>query len=313
VTVARATELVAAEAQPRLDRFLADAGVLPSRTVAARLARDGAITVNGRPARASRALAAGDRVQVVVPDQVPALPQAEAIALDVVYEDEDMLVVNKPAGMVVHPGAGQLTGTLVNALLARHTDWPTIGDPQRPGIVHRLDKGTSGLMVVARHHDAHRRLSADLAERRVHRVYLALAKGLVKGPGAIEAPIGRDPRNRQRMAVVEGGRAATTTFAILESFQGATYLEVTLGSGRTHQIRVHLAAIGHPLLGDVTYGSVTGDPRIGRPALHAHRLQLHHPRSGQPMDFSAPPPADFTALLDALRSETYGTSEASPR
>ncbi|MDP9325111.1 MAG: RluA family pseudouridine synthase [Candidatus Dormibacteraeota bacterium] len=313
MTVAGATELVAEEPQPRLDRFLAAAGVLPSRTVAARLARDGAITVNGRPARASRALAAGDRIQVVVPDQVPALPRAEAIALDVVHEDEDMLVVNKPAGMVVHPGAGQLTGTLVNALLARHTDWPTIGDPQRPGIVHRLDKGTSGLMVVARHHDAHRRLSADLAERRVHRVYLAVAKGLVKGPGAIEAPIGRDPRNRQRMAVVEGGRAASTTFDVLESFQAATYLEVTLGSGRTHQIRVHLAAIGHPLVGDATYGSVSGDAGIARPALHAHRLQLRHPRSGQQMEFSVPPPADFTALLEALRSETYGTSEAPPR
>ena len=303
---AATTELVAEVAQPRLDRFLAETGVLPSRTVAARLARDGAITVNGRPARASRALAAGDRVSVLVPDQQPALPQPEAIDLDVVFEDDDMLVINKAPGMVVHPGAGQLSGTLVNALLARHSDWPTLGDPQRPGIVHRLDKGTSGLLVVARHHTAHRKLSADLAERRVHRVYLAVAKGAAKGPGSIDAPIGRDPRNRQRMAVVESGRAASTTFEVIEALAGASYLQVTLGTGRTHQIRVHLAAIGHPLVGDTTYGAVTGDARIGRPALHAHQLNLRHPRTGEALEFTAPPPADFTALLEDLRADTYG-------
>jgi 23S rRNA pseudouridine1911/1915/1917 synthase len=307
-----ATELVADHAEPRLDRFLADSGVLPSRTVAARLARDGAVTVNGRPARASRALAPGDRVQVVIPDQVPAVPMGEAIELDVVYEDDDMLVVNKAAGMVVHPGAGQLTGTLVNALLARHRDWPTIGDPQRPGIVHRLDKGTSGLLVVARHHDAHRRLSSDLSERRVSRVYLAVVRGRVKGPGAVEAPIGRDPRNRQRMAVVDGGRAASTTFDVLEALRDASYLKVTLGSGRTHQIRVHLSAIGHPIVGDTTYGPMTGDPRIGRPALHAHRLSLRHPGTGEAMEFTAPPPPDFVRLLDTLRMETFGTTAAAP-
>jgi 23S rRNA pseudouridine1911/1915/1917 synthase len=301
-----ATELVAGRAESRLDRFLAEAGVLPSRTVAARLARQGAITVNGRTARASRALAAGDRVTVRMPDPRPALPQAEPIELDVVFEDEDMLVVNKPAGMVVHPGAGRLSGTLVNALLARHDDWPTIGDPQRPGIVHRLDKGTSGLLVVARHHGAHRRLSADLAERRVRRVYLAVARGVVKGPGRIDAPIGRDPRNRQRMAVVEGGRAATTEFEVIETLAGASYLQVTLGSGRTHQVRVHLAAIGHPLLGDTTYGSKTPDVRIGRPALHAHRLRLRHPRTGEELEFTAPLPADLAALLERLRDDTYG-------
>lgn len=300
-------EVVADRAEPRLDRFLADSGVLPSRTVAARLARDGAITVNGRAARASRTLAPGDRVSVRVPEQVPAIPTPEAIDLDVIFEDDDIMVVNKPPGMVVHPGAGQLRGTLVNALLGRHPDWPTIGDPQRPGIVHRLDKGTSGLLVVARHHAAHRRLSADLAERRIKRVYLAVARGALSAPGRVDAPIGRDPRNRQRMAVVEGGRVATTDFKPLETFDAATYLQVTLGTGRTHQIRVHLAAIGHSLLGDATYGPAGGDPRIGRPALHAHRLRLRHPGTGDEMELEAAPPPDFLRLLATLREDTYGT------
>ncbi|MEA2644961.1 MAG: rRNA synthase [Chloroflexota bacterium] len=300
------TELVAEHAEARLDRFLADAGVLPSRTVATRLARDGAILVNGRPARASRALAAGDRVSVRIPEQAPAVPLAEDIPLSVVYEDDDIIVIDKPAGMVVHPGAGQARGTLVNALLARHPDWPTIGDPMRPGIVHRLDKGTSGLLVVARHHESHRRLSADMAERRIKRVYLAVARGEIKGAGLVEAPIGRDPRRRQRMAVVDGGRAASTTFTVLEAFSAATYLEVTLGTGRTHQVRVHLAAIGHPLVGDTTYGAVHGSPLIGRPALHAHKLRLRHPRTGEDLELEAPPPRDFIALLDALREDTWG-------
>jgi 23S rRNA pseudouridine1911/1915/1917 synthase len=302
-------EVVAEHPEPRLDRFLADSGALPSRTVAARLARDGAITVNGRAARASRALAAGDRVNIRVPDQVPAIPSAEDIELDVVFEDDDIMVVNKPAGMVVHPGAGQLQGTLVNALLGRHADWPTIGDPQRPGIVHRLDKGTSGLLVVARHHAAHRRLSADLAERRIKRVYLAVARGALTAPGRVDAPIGRDPRNRQRMAVVEGGRVSTTDFRPLETFDAATYLEVTLGTGRTHQIRVHLAAIGHSLLGDPTYGPAGGDPRIGRPALHAHRLRLRHPRTGEALELEAAPPPDFNRLLELLREDAFGAQE----
>ena len=211
------------------------------------------------------------------------------------------MVIDKAAGMVVHPGAGQARGTLVNALLALHRDWPVTGGPQRPGIVHRLDKGTSGLMLVARTEAAHRRLSADLAARKVSRVYLAIARGRITGDGVVEGKIGRDPRDRKRMAVVENGRAALTRFSALEALDGATYLEVRLATGRTHQIRVHLAAIGHPLIGDVTYGHGAGGGVIDRPALHAHRLSFRHPISDEPMDFEAAPPADFQEALTRLR------------
>ncbi|HEV3232302.1 MAG TPA: RluA family pseudouridine synthase, partial [Candidatus Dormibacteraeota bacterium] len=213
---------------------------------------------------------------------------------------EHLLVIDKPAGLVVHPGGGTRSGTLVNALLARHADWPSLGGPTRPGIVHRLDKGTSGLMLVARSELALRRLSADLAARRVSRTYLAVAAGVLADPGRIEAPIGRDPRERKRMAVVENGRPSTTTFTPLRALRDATLLEVTLGSGRTHQIRVHLAAIGHPLLGDDVYGPRAGSTLIGRPALHAHRLRFRHPATEAELEFETPAPADFAALLRAL-------------
>lgn len=294
-------EVVAEAAADRLDRFLAASGILPSRAVATRLVREGAVRVNGLPARASRSVAAGDRVSVRLPELSAAAPEAEDIPLRVVYEDADLMVIDKPAGMVVHPGAGRSTGTLVNALLAIHSDWPTGSGPSRPGIVHRLDKGTSGLIIVARHDNAHRRLSAALAERRVSRTYLAICRGVVTGDGRVEGPIGRDPRDRKRMAVVDGGRPALTLFTTLESLQGATYLQVSLGTGRTHQIRVHLAAIGHPLVGDATYGRGGGPMVIDRPALHAWRLSFQHPIGGQPMEFEAPPPADFMQALERLR------------
>ena len=293
-------EVVAEHDQVRLDRFLAESGVLPSRAVATRLAREGAVTVNGAPARASRSLKAGDQVVVDIPPPEPARPQAEAIDLDVVYEDPHLLVVNKPAGMVVHPGAGQARGTLVNALLARHLHWPTVGGPERPGIIHRLDKGTSGLILVARDDATHRRLSADLAERLVSRHYMAISRGVLKGEGLIDAPIGRDPRERKRMAVVENGRRAVTRFQVAEALRGATLLEVQLETGRTHQIRVHLASIGHPIVGDETYGGAAGAP-ISRPALHARRLRFRHPVSGEEIVVEADPPADFVAALEALR------------
>ncbi|MHB8508411.1 MAG: RluA family pseudouridine synthase [Candidatus Dormibacteria bacterium] len=285
----------------RLDVFLAHEGILPSRAVAARLAREGSVTVNGRAARASRVLATGDHVGLVVPPPAPSVPTAEAIDLDVRYQDEDLLVVNKPAGMVVHPGAGRMTGTLVNALLALSPDWPSLGGAIRPGIVHRLDRGTSGLMLVARSEVALRRLAADLAQRKVSRTYRAVCRGEVTQAGLVEGPIGRDPRERKRMAVVEGGRAASTTFTPLEVLRGATLLEVELGSGRTHQVRVHLSAIDHPLIGDTTYGG-PGSIYIDRPALHAHRLRFQHPRTAEPMDLSVEPPADFLRLVAEMRA-----------
>jgi 23S rRNA pseudouridine1911/1915/1917 synthase len=295
------TALVVRAPVARLDVFLTAEGVVPSRAVAARLVREGRVQVNGRSARPSRAVAAGDKVSVSIPDPTPALPLAEDILLHVVYEDDDLMVVDKPAGMVVHPGAGQATGTLVNALLAIHSDWPTAGGAHRPGIVHRLDKGTSGLILVARHDVAHRRLSADLAERKVNRVYLAIARGKLTGEGVVDGSIGRDPRDRKRMAVVDRGRAALTRFTVLEPLNGATYLEVRLGTGRTHQIRVHLAAIGHPLVGDATYGRGGGPKVIDRPALHAHRLGFRHPVTGATLEFETPPPPDFEKALRLLR------------
>jgi 23S rRNA pseudouridine1911/1915/1917 synthase len=296
-------EVVVERDEDRLDRFLAESGLLPSRAVATRLVRQGSVLVNGRPVRASRSVSVGDRVSVAIPDAQPATFAAEDIALSVVFEDADLMVVDKPAGMVVHPGAGRRTGTLVNALLNRHSGWPSLGGAERPGIVHRLDKGTSGLMLVARSDLALRRLSADLAHRRVRREYLAIATGQLKDTGMVEAPIGRNPRDRKRMAVVDGGRPALTHFTALEAVGRHTLLSVRLETGRTHQVRVHLAAIGHPLLGDATYGH----PAFGvieRPALHSHRIEFDHPVTGERLAFSAPLPADMEAALQHLRGST---------
>jgi 23S rRNA pseudouridine1911/1915/1917 synthase len=295
-------EVVAEYDEPRLDRFLAQTGLLPSRAVAGRLVRLGAVLVNGQAARASRSVNAGDRVTVSIPDAEPALVAAEDIDLNVVFEDDDLMVVDKPAGMVVHPGAGRRTGTLVNALLSRHSGWPSLGGPERPGIVHRLDKGTSGLMLVARTEVALRRLSADLSQRRVHREYRAIATGTLKDTGMIEAAIGRHPRERRRMAVVDNGRAAVTHFTALEALRRHTLLAVRLETGRTHQVRVHLAAIGHPLLGDATYGHPAPD-LIDRPALHSYRLGFQHPVTGERLEFVAPLPEDMEAALAHLRGD----------
>jgi 23S rRNA pseudouridine1911/1915/1917 synthase len=294
------TELVVERDEDRLDRFLAESGLLPSRAVATRLVRLGAVLVNGMPARASRPVNVGDRVRVTIPAAEAATFAAEDIALEVVFEDADLIVVDKPAGMVVHPGAGRRTGTLVNALLARHSGWPSLGGPERPGIVHRLDKGTSGLMLVARTEVALRRLGADLAHRRVSREYLAIATGRLEDAAVVDAPIGRNPRERKRMAVVDGGRPAITRFEALEAVGRHTLLSVRLETGRTHQVRVHLAAIGHPLLGDATYGHPASGV-IERPALHSHRLEFDHPVSGERLSFTAPLPADMEAALAHLR------------
>ena len=217
------------------------------------------------------------------------------------YEDDDLLVVVKPAGMVVHPAAGHSTGTLVNALLGRGGPWSSAGGAERPGIVHRLDRGTSGLMLVARNDQAHRALAAQLADRTLSRTYLAIVRGTVTGDaGDLEGSIGRDPRDRKRMAVVERGRYALTRYEVVERLRGHTLLRCRLTTGRTHQVRVHLTAFGHPIAGDRQYGRPRpGDPE--RPMLHAFRLRFEHPSSGRPMEFEAPPPVDFTTFLESLR------------
>jgi 23S rRNA pseudouridine1911/1915/1917 synthase len=308
---------VSAEATERLDRFLADQLGL-SRTQAARLVADKAVAVDGKPARASRLLARGERVTVQFPEHEPPrtlLPAA--IPLTVVFEDEHLAVIDKPAGLVVHPAPGHWDDTLVNALVSRGTTLSG-GAAGRPGIVHRLDRDTSGLMVVAKTDLAHRRLGAAIAARRVRRTYAALAWGhLDESPTVIEAPIARHPQDRKRMAIMPAGRAARTDAFVVARYGVADLLRLELHTGRTHQIRVHLQHIGHPIVGDPVYAGggsrrISGAPRRAaealekatpRQALHAAALAFRHPASGEPLEFHAEWPADLRPALLALGAE----------
>jgi 23S rRNA pseudouridine1911/1915/1917 synthase len=266
------------------------------------------VTLNGRPAHAADRVAAGDVVNVEIPELHAGRAAGEEIALDVIYEDDDLVVIDKAAGMVVHPAPGHGSGTLVNALLGRGGAWSTAGGEERPGIVHRLDKGTSGLIVVARHDAAHRSLAGQLSDRTLSRTYLAIARGVIGADrGELEGAIGRHPRERKRMAVVGSGRFARTRYEVVERKRTHTLVRCDLDTGRTHQIRVHLAALGHPLAGDVDYGGrKPGEP--SRPMLHAWRLRLRHPRTGLDMSFEAPPPADFERCWASL----YPTESSIP-
>jgi len=250
------------------------------------------VLVNGKPGRSSDRVAKGDIVEFELPQKRAATTSAEDIPLVVVYADDDLVVIDKPAGMVVHQAPGHDTGTLVHALLGLGGEWSAAGGETRPGIVHRLDKGTSGLIVAARNDVSHRALAAQLSNRTLSRMYLAIVRGRVKGDsGELEGPIGRHPRERKRMAVVAGGRFARTRYQVVERRRTHTLLRCELDTGRTHQIRVHLAAIGHPVAGDTEYGG--REAGALRPMLHAWRLRLRHPRTGVEMTFEAPPPADF--------------------
>jgi 23S rRNA pseudouridine1911/1915/1917 synthase len=270
-----------------------------SRSAAARLIKSHLVLLNGHPADPADRVAMGDVVDVEIPEAYVVDPAAEPIPLEVVYEDEDIAVINKPAGMVVHPAPGHYTGTLVHALLGRGGSWSGSGGAARPGIVHRLDKGTSGLIVVARNDVSHRALSAQLKDRSLSRTYLAIVRGRVKDEaGELEGPIGRHPKERKRMAVVAGGRFARTRYQVVERKAGHTLLRCDLDTGRTHQIRVHLAALGHPIAGDVEYGG--REPDADRPMLHAWRLRLRHPRTGEAMTFEAAPPPDFESYWKAI-------------
>ncbi len=304
-----------AEAGVRLDRWLNARLPDLSRTRVQALVEAGLVRVAGRPAKASRRLKVGERVEAEVPPPPAEELAPEAVELQVIFEDDHVLVVDKPAGMITHPGAGRSTGTLAAAALAHAPGVAGVGGPRRPGIVHRLDKGTSGLIVLAKTQAAYDALTAQLARRSVSRRYLCLVHGRVKrDAGTIDAPIGRDPRSRVRMAVVTGGkgRRSITRFRVLERFPGASYVECRLETGRTHQIRVHLASLGHPLLGDETYGrrrvSTAGGPvpaalleGLGGVALHAAGLAFIHPASGEPVALESPLPGRMARLLDALR------------
>ncbi len=287
----------------RLDHFLAGQEPFLSRNQVQRLMDNGLVLVNARPARPSYRLRAGDLIRMTVPPPEEMALTPEPIPLDIVYEDEDLLVVNKPAGLVVHPAAGHHRGTLVNALLDHCPDLTGIGGYLRPGIVHRLDKDTSGLMLVSKTDLAHQGLSAELKARQIKRKYLALVHGEVRSEkGLIDAPLGRDPRERKRIAVVAGGRTARTHYRVRERFPGYTLLEVELETGRTHQIRVHLAYAGYPVAGDPVYGPRRNPLNLPGQALHAYRIAFTHPRTGERMTFEAPLPPAFSAALDLLRA-----------
>lgn len=298
------------QAGERLDRFLAGAVPGLSRSQAQRLIEEGRVQVAGRQAKANLALKDGDQINVELPAPVPTSAQPEDIPVPVLYEDADLLVVNKPAGMVVHPAAGHSSGTLVNALLHHVDDLSGIGGELRPGIVHRLDKGTSGVMVVAKHDAAHEALARQFADREVDKEYVALVWGVVQAGRRIDLPIGRDPNDRQKMSArSRRARSAVTRITRAQHLKGVTLCQVAIATGRTHQIRVHLNAIGHPVVGDATYGGVKARVpqdlrpvlRLERPFLHAARLAFTHPTDGREMSFEAPLPDDLQQVLDQLR------------
>lgn len=291
--------------ESRLDQYLAgqDTGLTRSRLQ--RLISEGQVLVNEGPAKPSHKVREGDRITLAVPPPRPTGLAAQDIPVAVVYQDQDLVVVNKPAGLAVHPGPGHPDKTLVNALLAMCPDIQGIGGEIRPGIVHRLDKDTSGLMMVAKTHQAHNNLSAQIKARQVTKGYLALVEGVpAPAQGKVDAPVGRHPRRRTRMAVVVGGKEARTSYRMREEFTehglpGYSLIELYLETGRTHQIRVHMAHIGHPLIGDTLYGHKT--PLVGRHFLHAFHLAFKHPANGEPLEFQIELPADLTPAIEALR------------
>ncbi len=298
-----------ADAGQRLDRWLAGQAGAPSRSALQGLMEAGFVRRNGAPANKKDKLAAGDRITLTLPDPQPIEAQPQDIPLDIVYEDDHLLVVNKPKGMVVHPAPGNPDGTLVNALLYHcRGQLSGVGGAIRPGIVHRIDKDTSGLLVVAKDDLTHQGLSEQMAVHAIHRVYHAVVYGNIRqDAGTIEAPIGRDPRDRKRMAVTPGqGKRACTHWQVLERFGRFTLLACRLETGRTHQIRVHMAHIGHPLAGDPVYGPRSVIRDLQGQCLHAKELGFRHPVTGQELRFDSPLPAYFTTFLERLRKEHRG-------
>jgi 23S rRNA pseudouridine1911/1915/1917 synthase len=302
----------------RLDNFLTS--LLPdhSRSQIQKLIKDGHVKGAARVLRASTSVHAGQAFEVDVPAPVAAGPEPEELPLPIIYQDEDVVVLDKPAGMVVHPAAGHSSGTLVNALLHHVTDLSGIGGELRPGIVHRLDRGTSGVMVVAKNDRAHQELSRQFSEREVEKEYIALVWGVVQAGRRIDAAIGRDPQHRQKMSTrARRARSAVTRVTFARHFQGVSLLKVAIATGRTHQIRVHLSAIGHPVVGDSTYGGVhrrtakdlRAVMRLERPFLHAARLAFTHPTDGRRVEFESPLPADLQSVIDEIIEQEEGVAE----
>ena len=322
-----AREFTADKSWPRLDRYLSsldlglDLGLDPglTRSQLHRLVVQGSVLVNGYSSKPSQTIQVGDRVTVSIPPPRTLDLAPQWMPLQLVYQDEHIVVIDKPPGLSVHPGPGHPDRTLVNGLLALCPDIQGIGDSVRPGIVHRLDKDTSGLMMVAKNHQAHLALSAQIKDRQVTKGYLALATGIFPADkGQIDAPISRDPRNRKRMAVAPGGRDSKTNYRVieslvLESLDRYTLLQLYLESGRTHQIRVHLAYLGHPLLGDQLYGKAS--PMLNRQFLHANHLGFRHPASGQNLEFRSALPEDLAHVLESLQAiaANYGGGKPANR
>ena len=290
-------ESIVCDTSLRLDAFVAAETEL-SRTQAQRLIRDGAILLNGKSVKPNAITTAGDLVDITFPDPVETDVLPENIPLDVVYEDADLLVINKPQGMVVHPSAGHESGTLVNALLYHIRDLSGIGGELRPGIVHRIDRMTSGLIVVAKNDEAHRALSDQFRDHSAHRSYAALVDGNIReDEGTVNAPLARHPVDRKRMAIVQGGRDAVTHWRVAARYGQYTLLQIELETGRTHQIRVHMASRQHPVTGDDVYGREKRPFGLLGQALHGYRLAFEHPRTKEKMVFYAPLPEYFTNAL----------------
>lgn len=302
-------------ANQRIDKFISSCNPKLSRSLIQRLINNGKITVSGKTVKSSYKLKGGDEVIIEIPEPESSVIKPESIPLDIIYEDESLIVVNKPAGMVVHPAAGNYSGTLVNALLyhCRNT-LSGIGGIERPGIVHRLDKDTSGLLMVAKDDFTHQHLSKQLKDRTIVRKYVALVKGNIKeNSGRIEMPIGRHITDRKKMSTkTKKGRLAITEFNVMGRFDGYTLIEIKLKTGRTHQIRVHLSSIGYSVAGDKLYGGVGSTfhqthgkniSSIHRQMLHAHILGFVHPKTGRYLEFTAPIPADMEGILNFLRTK----------
>lgn len=299
----RRTLTLTATRAARSDVYISENAEGLTRSFVKKLFDEGLVKINGLPAKASAKLRPGDVVELEVPDPREAEAVPQDIPLDAVYEDGDVLIVNKPRGMVVHPAAGNEDGTLVNAVMYRCGDsLSAIGGVLRPGIVHRIDKDTTGLLAVAKNNAAHLSLSEQLRDRSLSRTYYALVHGNIKEDGGtVDAPIDRSPADRKKMAVVPGGREAATDFEVVERFGKYTLVRCKLRTGRTHQIRVHMRHIGHPIVGDKTYGVKNEEFNLEGQLLHAGEIGFIHPSTGERMSFSAPLPEDFARVLDILR------------
>lgn len=293
----------------RIDKLVSSLEEDWSRTQVQDWIKEGRVTVNQDKIKANYKCELGDQIIITVPDPIPLDIEPEEMNLDIYYEDGDVLVVNKPRGMVVHPAPGHVSGTLVNGLLAHCKDLSGINGIMRPGIVHRIDKDTSGLLMVAKNDYSHERLVEQLVEKSVTRKYEAIVHGVIPHDyGTVDAPIGRDKNDRQKMAVVDNGKHAVTHFRVIERFQEFTHIECELETGRTHQIRVHMKYIGYPLAGDPKYGPKKTLDIEGQ-ALHAGVLGFIHPRKNEYMEFTAPLPDEFTRLLQQLKLDLYSSEE----